>query len=113
MRDFKNDYSVWRSLRYYTDDLRVAINKKDEEECNIAILNLLCTICNKHDHPRVVCTSEGEFLFNSEEKADALADVFELALNDSCGHTGYYDPEEDEREGCVDEFTGKWWASWE
>lgn len=113
MRDFENGYSAWRDLEYYTDNLRVAIDEKDEEGCGVAIINLLWIICNEHNHPRVVCAGDGEFLFNSEEKADALADVFELALNDRCGCTGYYDPEDDKREGCVDEFTGKWWASWE
>ena len=51
-----------------------------------------------------------EFLVYTEEEADRLADFLE-ALGFDYARTGYYDPEEDEREGCVDDLTGKWYVS--
>lgn len=51
-----------------------------------------------------------EFLTETEEKADRIADFLE-ALGFDYANTGYYDPEEDQREGCVDNCTGKWYVS--
>lgn len=113
MCDFTNGYSAWRQLDKLADELKQAIKEKDEGSAGVTIINALWTICNEHKHPRVIAAGDCEFLFDSETKADAMADVIELALNDRCGTTGYYDPIEDERDGCVDEFTGKWYASFE
>ena len=111
MRDNANGYSAWRELERLTDDLKNAINNREEEDLGTIILNMFWTICNEHDHPRVFAAGDCEFLFDTEEKAEAMADIIELA--GAYGTTGYYDPEEDEREGCVDRFTGKWYASWD
>ena len=112
MRDYTNGYSVWRTLNMYADELKTAIEEKDDELASSSILNLLWVICNEHSHPRVFAAGDGEFLFDTEEKADAMADIIELAGADY-GKTGYYDPAEDERDDCVDEFTGKWYASFD
>lgn len=51
-----------------------------------------------------------EFLVYTEDEADRIADLLE-ALGFDYVFTGYYDPEEDQREGCVDNCTGKWYVS--
>ena len=112
MRDNTNGYSAYKELETLTDELKKAINEKDDAWCGTVVLDMLWTICNEHEHPRVFAAGDHEFLFDTEEKADAMADIIELA-GAEYGRTGYYNPEEDKREGCVDEFTGKWYASWD
>lgn len=112
MRDNTNGYSAWKDLERLNNALKMAIDDRDEEDLGTIVLNMLWAICNEHDHPRVFAAGDCEFLFDTEEKANAMADIIELAGADY-GRTGYYDPEEDEREGCVDRFTGKWYASWD
>lgn len=123
MRDNVNGYSAWREIDGCADEIKRAVKEKDEALAAQKILEALWTICNEHtnenEHQRVFCAGDMEFLFDSEEKADAMADVIDLAFGDSVysvyslSRTGYYDPEEDNRDGCVDEFTGKWYASWD
>lgn len=114
MRDSENGYNAWVALKDSADDLVKAIANKDEESAADAILEALWTICNEHEHKRIMCAGSYEFIFPTEERADAMADVIALAFGDAeaFDRTGYYDPEEDEREGCVDELTGKWYATW-
>ena len=102
----------WEELSSLTHTLEKAIAEKNEHWCGTTILNLLWTICNAHEHPRVLASGDLEFLFDTAEKANAMADIIELAGADY-GKTGYYDPEEDEEDECVDELTGKWYASWD
>ena len=54
---------------------------------------------------------DGEnILCRTEEIADALMDWMEShGIGLPC--SGYYDPEEDEREDCVDDHTGWWYVS--
>ena len=119
MRDNINGYSAWRAIGECADEIKRAVKEKDEALAAQKILEALWTICNEHttenEHQRVFCSGDMEFLFCSEEKADAMADVIDLAFGFGypCSYTGYYDPEEDERDGCVDELTGKWYASWD
>lgn len=112
MRDFSDGYSAWRELDRLVENMKKAINEKDEHWIGTLILNALWTVCNENSHPRVFAGGDCEFLFDTEEKANAMADVMELAGAEYI-NTGYYDPEEDERDGCVDKFTGKWYASWD
>lgn len=51
-----------------------------------------------------------EILTDTEEQADKIADLLE-ALGFDYANTGYYDPEEDERNNEVDDRTGKWYVS--
>lgn len=51
-----------------------------------------------------------EILTETEEQADRIADLLE-ALGFDYANTGYYDPEEDERNNEVDDRTGKWYVS--
>lgn len=112
MRDFSDGYSAFDELDKLADNLKKAISERDEEPIGTIILNMLWTVCNEHTHPRVFAAGDCEFLFDTREKANGMADIIELAGADDC-RIGYYDPEEDEMEGCVDDFTGKWYASWD
>ena len=55
-------------------------------------------------------TDGEEILCKTEEQAEAVADFLE-DLGFEYLTTGYYDPEEDKREGCVDEHTGYWYIN--
>lgn len=119
MRDNVNGYSAWREIDGCADEIKRAVEEKDEALAAQKILEALWIMCNEHtnenEHKRVFCAGDMEFLFDYEDKADAMADIIDLAFGDSTyslSRTGYYDPEEDERFGCVDEFTGMWYASW-
>lgn len=55
--------------------------------------------------------SDGEqLLTKTAAQADALADLIDL-VDDCQTTTGYYDPEEDEKAGEVDELTGYYYVS--
>lgn len=47
-----------------------------------------------------------EILCRSEELAEMIANIIESISGEKMAHTGYYDPEEDERDDCVDGRTG-------
>ena len=55
-------------------------------------------------------TDGEEILCKTEEQAEAVADFLE-DLGFDCLNTGYYDPVEDKREGCVDDHTGYWYIN--
>ena len=56
-----------------------------------------------------------EILCKTESAADTLADMFETLYaiqgEEILINTGYYDPEEDERNNEVDRFTGWWYVN--
>ena len=58
---------------------------------------------NRHDY----WTDGTEILCKNEDSANALADFFE-DMGFDIVHTSYYDPEEDQRSGEVDDHTGYW-----
>lgn len=54
-----------------------------------------------------VATNGDEFLFKYEAWCEHIADLFDkYVFKGEESHTGYYDPEEDKRDDCVDELTG-------
>ena len=53
----------------------------------------------------------GEVLCESEELADAIADLFDAVGGEYTANTGYYDPEEDERNGETNSETGWWYVN--
>ena len=68
------------------------------------------------DCPEGIIWSAGdEILCKTETAANTLADMLELLYRsqgeDVCVNTGYYDPEEDERNGEVDRYTGWWYVN--
>ena len=56
----------------------------------------------------------GEILVKTESTANTIADLIEMLYKadekEVVVCTGYYDPEEDERDGLVDECTGWWYV---
>lgn len=54
-----------------------------------------------------IWADDSEILIDKEDAAEAIAD-FLTALGLDV-HTGYYDPEEDERSGETDDHTGYWY----
>lgn len=52
-----------------------------------------------------------EVLCESEELADAVADLFDAVYGEPTVNTGYYDPEEDERNGETCRDTGWWYVT--
>ena len=71
---------------------------------------------NLRDYPDGEVWSAGdELLCKTEEAANALADILEQLYSaqgeDVTVHTGYYDPEEDKRNGEEDRYTGWWYVN--
>ena len=71
---------------------------------------------NLRDYPDGEVWSAGdELLCRTEEAANAMADMFEQLYaaqgEDVKAHTGYYDPEEDKRNGEEDRYTGWWYVN--
>ena len=54
-----------------------------------------------------------EILCRSEEQAEMIANIIEDISGEKMAHTGYYDPEEDERDDCVDDRTGWYYVDWD
>lgn len=54
-----------------------------------------------------------EILCRSEDLAEMIANIIESISGEKLAHTGYYDPEEDERDDCVDGRTGWYYVDWD
>ena len=54
----------------------------------------------------------GEILSTSENNIEQLANYYERVYN-AKPITGYYDPTEDERDNCVDEYTGNYYLDFD
>ena len=54
-----------------------------------------------------------EILCRTEELADMIADILEGISGEHEAHIGYYDPEEDEKDNCVDDRTGWWYVDYD
>ena len=54
-----------------------------------------------------------EILCRSEELADMVANILEGISGEHEAHIGYYDPEEDKRDDCVDDRTGWWYVDFD
>lgn len=54
-----------------------------------------------------------QVMVKSAEHADFLADLLESLFHIDYVNTGYYDPEEDKRDNCTDEYTGWHYVSWD
>ena len=61
------------------------------------------------------CDDDRQILVATEEAANAVADLIEAFYRSQgeeiCVNTGYYDPEEDERNGEKDKHTGWWYVN--
>lgn len=81
----------------------------------ISLFSVLIRSLQRFPTPDVSVWSDGsEILCRTEEVADAIADAIDDMDRaqglDAIAHTGYYDPDEDELEGCVDDHTGWWYV---
>ena len=77
--------------------------------------NIIADHLTDHSCKEVWCNNGDEIMCCSKEIADVFADLIEN-LYRSQGEeivviTGYYDPEEDERNGEIDDCTGYWYVS--
>ena len=54
-----------------------------------------------------------EILCRTEELADMIADIIESISGEKLAHTGYYDPEWDEKDDCVCGTTGWYYVDWD
>lgn len=52
-----------------------------------------------------------EILTTEESEAEALANLFDQIYGEGTVNTGYYDPEEDKRNGEVDDYTGLYYVT--
>ena len=52
-----------------------------------------------------------EILSTEESEVDAIANLFDQLYEMGTTNTGYYDPEEDERNGEVNEYTGFYYVT--
>jgi len=66
------------------------------------------------------CVFDGEviddgdqLLCSTETVADLVANYIDELCGDRVSHTGYYDPEEDERSGEVDDHTGWYYVDFD
>lgn len=71
------------------------------------LLSLLPNRPDEHNDAKIWTNGES-IMCRSEDVAYAIADIFD-ALGGKCA-VDYYDPEEDERNGEVDECTGYWYV---
>lgn len=71
---------------------------------------IIHSLQNNKDNKHGYWTDGEEILCKTETEADVVADFLE-DLGFDCLNTGYYNPEEDERDDCVDEHTGYWYIN--
>ena len=54
-----------------------------------------------------------EIMCISEELAEMIANIIEAISGEHEAHTGYYDPEEDEKDNCVDDRTDWYYVDYD
>ena len=85
------------------------MNEFDKHFMDCHIWTYLCESLNENENKKHGYWSNGDsILCDTESAANHLADFLEDLGFDIC--TGYYDPEEDKRNGEVDECTGYWYV---
>ena len=85
------------------------MNTKDINKNLWEIFALLNTKNNSKHGFRIV---GDELLCKTKEQAEVIADFFE-DLGFDYVRTGYYDPEEDTKENCVDKYTGWYYVDFD
>lgn len=105
-------------------DCRDALDEeiKDDFE-NYVFENVWCIVAEqlptKEDHERDVHNAidvwfdDVQIMCRTEEIADTIANILDKISGERMAHTGYYDPEEDERSGEVDDHTGWWYVDFD
>lgn len=105
-------------------------NKPDKDALDLEILddyenhimmNAWIEFCNhlpeepvsEYGYKRPVWCDGEIILCESENLAETVADMFELITGECDCHTGYYDPEEDERNNEVNDHTGWYYVDFD
>ena len=78
------------------------------------IINLLPDVYDVNDEDRpyrfMINSGCGYILSTSEQEVEAIANLFDQLYDTGTCHTGYYDPNEDKRNGEEDVYTGLYWV---
>ena len=103
------EYSAWRELDRFVSRMLTGVKNKDVEWTADVLVSALWILVNENGINKVSAAGDYEFIVATESEADTIANLFEAA---GCSdvNVGYYDPVEDEKDGCVDELTGKWYV---
>lgn len=64
-----------------------------------------------HEPARIWSKDGDEILCENGNIAEHIADLFDAVYGEPVVNTGYYDPDEDERNGETDERTGYWYVT--
>ena len=89
------------------DRIASAIQWKNGRWLYDAIMETLSN--NRNNDGKIYCIEGGDIICKTEAQANAIADLLDVAGYEAV--TGYYDPQEDQKNGCVDELTGHWYVS--
>lgn len=71
------------------------------------------TLPTEEKKATTIWTDGDEILCKTEDLADIIADVIDNLVGDSISHIGYYDPDEDKRDHCIDDHTGWWYVDFD
>ena len=103
------------SIREYIDcenqDLRTDYDEHVFDNVFNQILSVLPGRVYSEDV--LIWTDGTEILCKTEWLAELIADMIKQIAGEPEAHTGYYDPSEDERDGCVDSHTGWYYVDFD
>lgn len=75
------------------------------------VWNWLTNYVNNSFDNEIIWT-DGESIFTKDEYyANDISNAIDLLVGRNISVTGYYDPKEDEMDGCTDEYTGWYYVS--
>ena len=87
----------------------------EHEEIHMDYMELFCEALPDYSEGNIWCDGGTEILCRTESAAQAVADLLELLYRkdgkEILINTGYYDPEEDKRNGEEDRYTGWYYVN--
>lgn len=85
----------------------------DRDNLGIATFNdmidALQKLCIESDNEPKFWTDGEKILSKDKAALNGIADMIDQLADYGICCTGYYDPEEDKRNDCIDEYTGYYW----
>lgn len=84
-----------------------------QDEAFAKIYDLVCLLPNKPGSKVWYPPDDDEILCEDELVAEGIADLFDALYGEPTVNTGYYDPEEDKRNGEVNDRTGYYYVTLE